>query len=66
MTDRVAVSWRKSHRCGESCHCVEVAVLDEYEQVMMRNSTRPHETISVSRAAFRDLITRIKGGELDV
>jgi hypothetical protein len=44
---------------------VEIAVLDDDEQVLMRNSTRPHETISISRPAFRDLVARIKGGELD-
>jgi hypothetical protein len=65
MTDEVAASWRKSRRCGESCHCVEIAVLDEYERVMIRNSTRPHDAISVSRSAFRDLVARIKSGELD-
>ncbi len=64
MTSRVAgSSWRKSTRCGESCHCVEIAHLDQH--VGIRNSTSPHETILISVAAFRDLVARIKEGELD-
>lgn len=63
MTGRVAGSWQKSNRCGESSHCVEVALLDQ--RVGLRNSTRPHQTMLISVPAFRDLIDRIKSGELD-
>lgn len=63
MTSRVAGSWRKSTRCGESCHCVEVA--DYGHTVGMRNSTSPHKTLLIPVPAFRDLVARIKSGELD-
>jgi hypothetical protein len=63
MTFRVAGSWHKSTRCGEASHCVEIA--DFGHTVGIRNSTGPHETILVSVAAFRDLVARIKNGELD-
>jgi hypothetical protein len=63
MTGRVVGSWRKSGRCGESSHCLEIAHLDQH--VGIRNSTSPNETIVVSLPAFRDLVARIKNGELD-
>lgn len=63
MTGRVAGSWQKSTRCGESGHCVEVFALGL--RVELRNSTRPHETIAISATAFQDLLERIKSGELD-
>lgn len=63
MTSRVAGSWRKSTRCGESSHCVEVA--DYGHAVGLRNSTSPQETLVVSLPAFRDLVARIKTGEFD-
>ena len=63
MAVRVAGSWRKSTRCGESSHCVEVAYLGH--SVGLRNSTRPHQTMMLSVPAFQDLVNRIKNGELD-
>lgn len=63
MAGRVTRSWQKSTRCGESGHCVEVAGFGH--QVGLRDSTRPHETITMPLTAFRDLIDRIKSGELD-
>ncbi len=63
MTGRVTKSWQKSTRCGESGHCVEVASYDHH--VGLRNSNRPHETLSISIEAFRDLVDRIKSGDLD-
>jgi hypothetical protein len=42
---------------------VEIAGFDQ--QVGLRNSTRPHETLTLSLSAFRDLVERIKSGELD-
>lgn len=63
MTVGVAGSWRKSTRCGEASHCVEIANLGH--QVGLRNSTRPHQTMVVSTSAFRDLVDWIKTGELD-
>jgi len=63
MSVRVAESWQKSTRCGEASHCVEVAQLGHTEG--LRNSTRPHETTLISASAFRDLVERIKNGELD-
>jgi len=63
MAGRVAESWHKSTRCGEASHCVEVAHFGH--TVGLRNSTRPHETVLVSVAAFQDLVERIKSGELD-
>jgi hypothetical protein len=63
MTFRVAGSWHKSTRCGEASHCVEIA--DFGHTVGIRNSTSPHETIHISRPAFRDLVARIKSGELE-
>ncbi|WP_117211902.1 DUF397 domain-containing protein [Allorhizocola rhizosphaerae] len=63
MTGRVTKSWHKSTRCGESTHCVEVASYDDH--VGLRNSNRPQETLTLSIEAFRDLVDRIKRGELD-
>lgn len=63
MAGRVTRSWHKSTRCGESSHCVEVASFGQ--QVGLRDSTRPHETLTLTLAAFRDLVERIKRGELD-
>jgi len=42
---------------------LEIVHLDQH--VGIRNSTSPHETIVVSLPAFRDLVARIKNGELD-
>jgi hypothetical protein len=63
MAVRVAESWQKSTRCGEASHCVEVAQFGH--TVGLRNSTRPHQTMLISVSAFRDLVERIKTGELD-
>lgn len=63
MAGRVTTSWHKSTRCGESGHCVEVAGFGQ--QVGLRNSTRPHETLTIPLTAFRDLVACIKSGELD-
>lgn len=63
MAGGVSRSWRRSTRCGESTHCVEIAQLGQ--EVGLRNSTRPHETLTLSLPAFRDLVERIKSGELD-
>lgn len=63
MADRVTSAWRKSTRCGESGHCVEVANFGQ--RVGLRNSTRPDETLTISLTAFRELVIRIKHGELD-
>jgi Domain of unknown function (DUF397) len=63
MAVRVAGSWHKSTRCGEASHCVEVAQFGY--TVGLRNSRRPHQTMLISAAAFRDLVDRIKSGELD-
>jgi len=63
MAVRVAESWHKSTRCGESSHCVEVARFGH--AVGLRNSIRPHQTMLISLAAFRELVERIKNGELD-
>jgi len=63
MTGRVAGSWRKSTKCGESSHCVEVASLGQ--SVGLRNSTRPHQTMLIPVAVFREFVGSIKNGELD-
>lgn len=63
MASDVTGSWRRSTRCGESTHCVEVAQVGQ--EVGFRNSTRPHETLTLSLPVFRDLVQRIKSGELD-
>jgi len=64
MAGEVSRSWRRSTRCGESTHCVEIARLGQGD-VGLRNSTRPNETLTLSLPAFRDLVERIKSGELD-
>jgi len=64
MAVRGATSWRRSARCGESGHCVEIAQVGQ-EAIGLRNSTRPDETLTLSLPAFRDLVERIKSGELD-
>jgi hypothetical protein len=58
----VAVTWRKSSRC-EAGHCVEIASLGD--QVGLRNSTRPQQTLTVSAAAFRALLAGVKAGDFD-
>lgn len=63
MAGGVTGSWRRSTRCGESTHCVEIAQFGQ--EVGLRNSTRPHETLTLSLPAFRDLVQRVKSGELD-
>lgn len=64
MAGEVSRSWRRSTRCGESGHCVEIAELGQ-EVIGLRNSTRPNETLALSLPAFRDLVERVKSGELD-
>jgi hypothetical protein len=64
MAGEVPGTWRRSTRCGESTHCVEISQLGN-EGVGLRNSTRPNETLNLTLPAFRDLVERVKSGELD-
>lgn len=64
MAGEVSGSWRRSTRCGESGACLEVAELGQ-GAVGLRNSTRPNATLTLSLPAFRDLVERVKSGELD-
>lgn len=62
MTYEVAaVEWRKSTRCGESGHCVEIA--HRGNVVDIRNSTAPSSVLAIGVDAFRDMIAAIKLGE---
>lgn len=56
--------WRRTERCVSDYHCVEIAQLDD--AVAIRNSQRPEISLVLSIKAWRDLVDRVKSGELDV
>jgi hypothetical protein len=64
--DLTTVTWRKSRRSqGGGQNCVEVAAVRD--TVAIRDSKDPHGPVHIVRAAaFRDLIARIKRGDLDL
>lgn len=61
-----AASWHKSsYSSGGGQNCVEVAVIPG--SVAIRDSKDPDGPVHIiSRSAFRDLITRIKRGDLNL
>jgi Domain of unknown function (DUF397) len=64
--DLSTATWRKSSRSqGGGQNCVEVAVIRG--AVAIRDSKDPEGPVQIiSPDSFRDLITRIKHGELDL
>jgi hypothetical protein len=63
--DLTHAAWRRSSRSqGGGQNCVEVAFMPGF--VAIRDSKDPHGPVLVtSPGDFRDLITRIKRGDLD-
>jgi len=64
--NHTTVTWHKSSRSsGGGNNCVEVAVVPG--SVAIRDSKNPRGPVHIiSPEAFRDLLTRIKRGELDL
>jgi hypothetical protein len=64
--DLSTATWHKSsHSSGSGSNCVEVAVFPG--SVAIRDSKNPDGPVHlVSPEAFRDLITRIKRGDLNL
>jgi hypothetical protein len=60
------MKWRKSSFSnGGDSQCVELAETDD-GQIAMRNSNRIEDGMIVfNRSAIRDLVQRVKAGELD-
>lgn len=56
--------WRKSRRCGESGHCVEVS--EWGSAVGLRDSTAPEQHLVLSVEAFRSFLAGVKNGEFDL
>jgi hypothetical protein len=63
--DLSTARWRKSSKSsGGGAQCVEVAVIPG--SVAIRDSKNPQGPVHiVSPEAFRDLVTRVKRGDLD-
>jgi hypothetical protein len=57
-------AWRKSTRCVNDYHCVEVS--DVGDAIVMRNSQWPGVFLTFSKPAWQELINRVKTGELDI
>lgn len=56
--------WQRSSFCGHNGNCVEVRQLGD-DMVAIRNSTTPDAPpLEVSASDFRDLIERIKRGDV--
>jgi hypothetical protein len=64
--DLSAATWRKSsYSTGGGNNCVEVAVVSDF--VAIRDSKNPDGPVHVvSPNSFRDLIARIKHGDLSI
>lgn len=64
--DLSTATWRKSsYSSGGGNQCVEVAVMPS--AIAIRDSKNPAGPVHIiSRDAFRDLITRIKRGDLSL
>lgn len=59
MTDLI---WQRASACGGGGNnCVEVAV-NSTGSVALRDSTRPHQTVATSGAAFRALVHELRSG----
>ena len=58
MLDGQRDGWQRSSRCVGESHCVEVNVRDQ--EVLLRNSVRPDESLALSLDQWRDLMTTLK------
>lgn len=58
-----AVAWRRSTRCGEAGHCVEVGRIGD--DVAIRDSTAPQSHLIFSAPVWRDFIAGVRTGEFD-
>ncbi|MBL7255599.1 DUF397 domain-containing protein [Paractinoplanes lichenicola] len=52
------IGWRRSSRCVGESHCVEVNLGDH--EVLLRNSTRPDVSLTLSLDQWRGLIAALK------
>ncbi|MFD0685102.1 DUF397 domain-containing protein [Actinomadura fibrosa] len=66
IPDLSHAAWRKSSRSnGAGGECVEVAGMRE--AVAVRDSKDPSgPTLRIGRSSFRDLLARVRQGELDL
>lgn len=66
--------WKKSSRCGESTHCVEVWLeeprlgfdFDEPAHVLVRDSKNPSITLRFTQDEWLNFITATKNGAHDL
>ena len=62
---RPVIFWRKAKSCNAATNCVELAALGE-DSVAMRNSRDPDGPVIVwTRPEFRELLDRMRAGDLD-
>jgi hypothetical protein len=50
--------WRRSSRCVGESHCVEVQFREQH--VLLRNSTQPDVSLTLSLEQWRDLVASLK------
>ncbi|MEU6038841.1 DUF397 domain-containing protein [Actinomadura sp. NPDC047616] len=59
--------WRKSTYSGTSGNCVELAALPQDAKIGLRDSKNPNAgRLELVPAAVRELVRRIKAGDLDL
>jgi hypothetical protein len=54
--------WHRSRKCDQG-NCIEIIV--STEMVMMRSSTDPNRTLTMSRDEWRAFLIRAKDGDFD-
>ncbi|GAA4074243.1 DUF397 domain-containing protein [Actinomadura miaoliensis] len=59
--------WRKSTYSGTSGNCVELAALLQDAKIGVRDSKNPNAgRLELAPAAVRELVRRVKAGDLDL
>jgi hypothetical protein len=64
MIDGSSAVWRRSERCDQQNHCVEVACVDG--AVRLRNSRRPDAQVPLTARYWNSFVISVKAGEFDL